>query len=431
VAKHIGLISNQFVKENLFKELFAGSVSHGFRQTDRSRMSKIAYFECFSGASGNMILGALLDAGLPLSVLEAELKKLQVAGFALQVQRVDRQGIAATHVTVVTEETHAHRHLHHITAIIEKSALPDRVKADSQRIFTRLAEAEAKIHNTTVEHIHFHEVGALDAIVDIVGAVIGLHYLGVDTIYVSPFSQGTGFTICDHGKIPIPAPATVELLKGKPVRQTEIEAELTTPTGAAILSTLGTHFGVPPIMAFDAVGYGAGTKELSIPNVLRLSLGAAAANADAYDHDAVVVIEANIDDMNPELYGYIFEQAFAAGALDVFTTPVMMKKNRPGTLLTVLAPPDRKSQVIDLMLKETTTLGVRWQEQQRTKAQREIRMVETPYGPVHVKIARRGIAILHVAPEYEDCKQLAQTHPGVALQQIYQEALQRALQLAT
>lgn len=391
-------------------------------------MAKMAYFECFSGASGNMILGALLDAGLSQDVLEAELSKLPVKGFKLVVQKVKRQGIAATHVTVETEETHAHRHLHHITDILERSTLDQRIKDDSRRIFTRLAEAEAKIHNTTVEHIHFHEVGALDAIVDIVGAVIGLRTLGIETMYVSPLSLGTGFTTCAHGKIPIPAPATVELLQGKPVRPSDIEAELVTPTGAAILSTLGNFFGTPPAMTIEITGYGAGTRELPIPNVLRLFIAQAAEGADGYDHDTVAVIDANLDDMNPEFYGYIFDRAFTAGALDVYTTPVMMKKNRPGTLLTVVAPIEQKQALIDLLLKETTTIGVRWQEQQRTKAQRAIQTVETPYGPVRVKISRRGSAIINIAPEYEDCKQLAEKQPETPLKQIYQTALHLAEQ---
>ena len=392
-------------------------------------MTKIAYFDCFSGASGNMILGALLDAGLALEDLQAELNKLHVSGFQLQVTRVKRQGIAATHVEVLTEETHTHRHLHHISEILTKSALDQPVKDASRRIFTRLAEAEAKVHDTTIERIHFHEVGALDAIVDVVGAVAGLRKLGVTKIYVSPFAQGTGFTICDHGKIPIPAPATVELLKGKPVRYTDIEAELVTPTGAAILSTLGEHFGLPPLISFDVIGYGAGTRELPIPNTLRLFLGQHDEIAAEYDCDTVTVIEANIDDMNPQLYDYLFEKLFANGALDVFTTPVMMKKNRPGIVLSVIAPPELRPPLVTIILTETTTIGVRWHDMPRAKAQRESCTVETAYGPVRVKISRLGAKIINIAPEYDDCKKLAQARPEIPLKQIYQAALQKGEQI--
>jgi uncharacterized protein (TIGR00299 family) protein len=388
-------------------------------------MTKFAYFDCFSGVSGNMILGAVLDAGLSLDLLQAELKKLPVGGFTLHVRKVTRQGIAATHVDVETEETHAHRHLHHIVDILDNSALDQSVKEDCQRIFTRLARAEAKVHNTTIERIHFHEVGALDAIVDIVGAVAGLHKLGVENISVSRFSLGTGFTTCAHGTIPVPVPATVELLTDRPVRHTEIEAELVTPTGAAILSTLGNNFGTPPPMSFETIGYGAGTRELPIPNVLRLFLGQCEVISADYDQDMVVVIDANIDDMNPELYDYVFEKAFEIGALDVYTTPVLMKKNRPGIVLSILTPPERREQIMRLILKETTTIGLRWQEMPRAKARREIQTVMTSYGQVRVKVSRIGKDITHVAPEYDDCKKLAHLHSDVPLKQIYQEALRQ------
>lgn len=371
-----------------------------------------------------MILGALLDAGLALDALNAELKKLSVSGFEIIAKRVERQGIAAVHVEVKTEETHAHRHLHHIVAILEQSRLDQAIKDKSRAIFTRLAEAEAAVHNTTVERIHFHEVGAVDAIVDIVGAVAGLQLLGVEKIYVSPFSLGTGFTVCAHGKIPVPVPATVALLKGKPVRYTDIEAELVTPTGAAILSTVGDHFGKPPTMQFDAIGYGAGTRELPIPNVLRLQLGELAAET-GYATDTIAIIEANIDDMNPQFYEYVFEQLYATGALEVYAAPVVMKKSRPGNVLTVLAPADLRQKMIDVLLKETTTIGVRWQEVQRVKAQREIQTVSTAFGQIRVKISRLGAEIVTIAPEYDDCQQAAREHPGVPLKRIYQAALEQ------
>ena len=371
-----------------------------------------------------MILAALLDAGFPVETLRAELGKLQVSGFAIETSRVMRRGIAAAHVEVKTEETHAHRHLRHIISIIERSALDSAVKADAARIFTRLAEAEAAIHNTSVEQIHFHEVGALDAIVDIVGAVIGLRGLGVEEIYVSPFPQGTGVIQCAHGTMPNPAPATAALLKGKPVRPTDIEAELVTPTGAAILSTLGQHFGTPPLCAFSAIGYGAGTKDLPIPNVLRLSIGVAASSL--FDSDTVLVLETNIDDMNPQWYDYLFEKLYAAGALEVFTAPVMMKKNRPGALLTVVLPPEKRDAVAEVILTESTSIGVRWHETQRAKAQREFQTVETSAGTVTIKVSRLGSRIVNAAPEYDDCRRLAQKHPSMTLKQIYLEALTAA-----
>ncbi|MBD3305538.1 nickel pincer cofactor biosynthesis protein LarC [candidate division KSB3 bacterium] len=392
-------------------------------------MAKAAYVECFSGVSGNMILGALLDAGLALETLQEELRKLPVSGFEIQTKRVEKQGLSALHVEVVTEETHVHRHLHHIREILAQSSLAQQVKDDSQRVFTRLAEAEAAVHNTTVERIHFHEVGALDAIVDIVGAVIGLRQLGIETLYVSPFALGTGFTMCAHGKIPVPVPATVKLLEGKPVRYTEIEAELVTPTGAAILSTLGDHFGPPPAMLLGSVGYGAGTRDLDQPNVVRLQVGQVADHAQGYETDTVVVMEANIDDMSPQLYDHLFERLYGIGALEVYTVPVMMKKTRPANLLVVLGLPEHREQLIGVIVKETTTIGVRWREMPRMKAQREIRVVETGFGRVRVKISRLGEEIIQVTPEYDDCKALVQSYPTVPLKRIYFEALEKGRSL--
>ena len=389
-------------------------------------MAKFAYFDCFSGASGNMILGALLDAGLALEDLQAELRKLQVSGFDITVDRVERQGISAVYVDVQTEETHVHRHLHHLVEILEQSSLEQQIKDDCRRIFTRLAEAEAAAHNTTVDHIHFHEVGALDAIVDVVGAVAGLRKLGVEKIYVSPFSLGTGFTTCAHGKIPVPVPATTALLKGKPVRYTEIEAELVTPTGAAILSTLGNDFGTPPAMNFDTIGYGAGSRELPISNVLRIQLGEIDELSATFDTDTVSVIDVNIDDMNPEFFDYLFDMLYTAGALEVYTVPVTMKKSRPGIVLSVVAPSERRQEIIGLILKETTSIGVRWQEMQRAKAQREILTIDTEFGQIRVKISRLGDDIINIAPEYDDCKALALAQSDVPLKRIYQTAFEKA-----
>jgi uncharacterized protein (TIGR00299 family) protein len=256
-----------------------------------------------------------------------------------------------------------------------------------------------------------------------VGAVAGLHHLGVKKVYVSPFALGTGFTNCAHGRIPVPVPATVELLQGRPVRHTDIEAELVTPTGAAILSTLGEHFGAPPSMRIERVGYGAGTRELPIPNALRLFLAQQDDVQAGYEYDRVCIIEANIDDMNPEIYEYVFERLLAIGALDVWTTSVMMKKNRPGVVLSVLVPPSVRQTAIDILFQETSTIGVRWQEAQRTKAMRVQQTVETPYGPVRVKISHAGESVTNIAPEYDDCKALARKHSEIPLKRIYQAAL--------
>ena len=368
-----------------------------------------------------MILGALLDAGLTPASLQAELDKLNVPGFELKVSRVVKQGISGVFVDVRTEETHVHRHLRHIVEILDQSSLDEAVKTDAKRIFTRLAEAEAAVHNTTVERIHFHEVGALDAIVDIVGAVAGLHKLGVEKVVVSPFALGTGFVNCAHGKIPVPVPATVALLKGKPTRYTDIEAELVTPTGAAILSTLGEEFGAPPDGQFDAIGYGAGSRDLPIPNMLRMQIGELDPQA-AYDSDTVMQIEANIDDMNPQFFDFLFDKLYEAGALEAYITPLIMKKSRPAFLLSVLSPPEKREALISLILRETTTIGLRWHEVRRAKTQRELRKVDTKFGEVSIKIARLGDEIVNVQPEYDECKQLAEAHPGTTLKEIYQEA---------
>ncbi|PID58677.1 TIGR00299 family protein [candidate division KSB3 bacterium] len=384
-------------------------------------MPKIAYFECFSGASGNMILAALLDAGLTAESLRNELDKLNLSGFELNVTRVTKHGITGTFVEVLTEESHAHRHLGHIVDILDNSRLDEKVKADAKRIFTRLAEAEARVHNTTVERIHFHEVGALDAIVDIVGAVAALRKLDVEKVVVSPFSLGTGFVNCAHGTMPVPVPATVALLKGKPTRYTDIEAELVTPTGAAILTTLGDDFGSPPDGPFEAVGYGAGSRELPIPNLLRVQLGEMAVRA-AYDSDTVIQIEANIDDMNPQLFDVLFDKLYEAGALDLYITPVIMKKSRPAFLLSVLTSAERREAAIDLILRESTTIGLRWHEVRRAKAQRESYTIETIFGEMTVKVARLGGQVVNVQPEYDDCKRLAQLHPETPVKDIYQEA---------
>jgi len=382
---------------------------------------KVAYFDCFSGASGNMILGALLDVGLPLEELQAELNRLPFSGYQILVRKVQKQGLFGTHVEVKAQERPTHRHLSDILDLLDRSTLTPILKAQAGQIFLRIAEVEAEIHQVPMEEVHFHEIGAIDSIVDIVGAVCGLHKLGIERIYVSPFTLGRGFVDCAHGRIPLPAPATLALLKDKPVLFSEIEGELVTPTGAAILATLGTGFGDPPAMRLQSVGYGAGTKDYSIPNVLRLCVGELEEGGAKQGKDSVVVMETNIDDMNPQFYEYVMDRLFKAGALDVYLTPVLMKKSRPGTLLTVVCTSSLLEEISTLILQETTTLGVRWQEVRRVKADRELIDWDTPYGKVKVKVARWKGRIINVTPEYEDCKRIAEAGGEKPLKEVYNE----------
>ena len=387
---------------------------------------KIAYFDCFSGISGNMILGALVDAGLDLEQLRTELVHLPVSGYMLEAEPVHRQGLRGTHVEVHVVEQSVERHLADIEGIIQDSGLPEPVKTRSQAIFRRLAEAEAAVHGAPVDHIHFHEVGAVDAIVDVVGAAIGLWLLEIDRVYASPVHVGCGTVTCAHGTLPVPAPATLELLRGVPIYGRDVEAELVTPTGAAILTTLAKGFGDAPPMRLNHVGYGAGTQELPIPNLLRLSIGEPVAKSEThpgkssgYEQDTVTLIEANIDDMNPQWYEHGMDRLFDAGALDVYLTPIQMKRNRPGVKLSVLVEEEHQSLVLDVLFTETTTIGVRTSPMARWKLTREKIVVDTPYGPVGVKVARQDDRILNVAPEHRDCQRVAHEQ-GVPLKEVHQ-----------
>jgi uncharacterized protein (TIGR00299 family) protein len=402
---------------------------------------KTGYFDCFSGASGDMILGALVGAGLSPDVLRAELAKLPVRDYELDIRHVVKQGFAAVKVDVKVGTQHGHRHLAHITEIIDGSTLAETIKDRAKRIFTRLAEAVAQVHGTTPEKVHFHEVGAVDAIVDIVGACIGIEQLGLERIYCSPVPTGSGVVRCAHGVMPVPAPAVAVLLAGVPLAECEEVGELTTPTGAAILTTLAERFGPMPAMTVERCGYGAGTREgKTRANILRLFVGEAAAQAcrvrgadqipgdqpttagPADDlADEVVVLEVNLDDCTGEQIGHAFEALFAAGALDVFATPVIMKKNRPGVLLSVLAPLDRQPACEDVLFAETTTFGIRAHPCRRRKLPRTIETVATPFGEIRVKIGRRGGRIVIASPEYEDCAQAAQRH-GVPLREVMDAA---------
>lgn len=381
---------------------------------------KIAYFDCVAGASGDMILGALLDTGLDEDAWRAELDKLELGGYDVQVAKVHKGPIAATQVEVTCEEAHAHRHLGDIEALINGSRLPIQVKEKSVAVFRRLAEAEAKVHGETIDHVHFHEVGAVDAIVDVVGAVAGLWLMGVENVYVSALPMGHGFVDCAHGRLPLPAPATVELVRGLPIVSVDVEAELVTPTGAALLSTLGAGFGTFPPMLLESAGYGAGQRDLPFPNVLRLLVGQSRSTLDA-PTEQIEILEASIDDMNPEFYGHVVERLLAEGALDVYLTPVYMKKNRPGIVLSVSCRPEDAGRLAALIFAETTTIGLRRTLVERWALARERATVQTPYGQVGIKIARLGERVVSGSPEYEECRQLALEH-GVPLKEVYAAA---------
>ena len=395
-----------------------------------------AYFDIFSGISGNMILGALIDAGLSIEELKKELSKLKLDDeYEIISKKVLKNGISGTYVNVQLKEhhhehhNHEHHHLHHhhhrslsdIYEIIDKSDLSNEIKIKSKEIFLRLAKAEAKMHGVGIEEVHFHEVGAVDAIVDIVGSVIGMELLGIERIKASPVHVGRGFVKSAHGKIPVPAPATMELLEGVPVYSIGIDAELTTPTGAAIITTLSEDFGPRPYMLITKTAYGAGTRDLEIPNLLRINLGQFIESN--LNSDFVNVIETNIDDMNPEFYDTIMEKIFKAGALDVFLTPVHMKKNRPGSVLTVLCSDEKTEKIVNILLKETTTLGVRiLKKVQRYSLKRNVETVDTEWGKVRVKIAKSGDKIINIAPEYEDCKKISLEN-NIPIKEVYNRVL--------
>ncbi|MDX2030401.1 MAG: nickel pincer cofactor biosynthesis protein LarC [Blastocatellia bacterium] len=422
-------------------------------------MARTLYLDCFAGASGDMLIGALLDCGLDFDLLKSNLKGLGVEGYELRLATVDRCGITAAKFDVVLgdepdephdhghqhahDHAHPHDHSHHdhapvephlhaghralstIRRMIADAALSPGVKARAQTIFQRIGEAESKIHNIPIETVHFHEVGAVDSIVDIVGCCIGLEALGIERVISSPLHVGFGTFRCAHGIYPVPGPATTELLKGAPIYSKDIEGELMTPTGAAIISTLAESYGHMPMMRIERIGYGAGTRTYpKFPNVLRAILGETQTDADETP-DLVTVIEANLDDLNPQVFGHVMEQALAAGALDLFYTAVQMKKNRPGVLLTLLCRPADRPRMIDLLLRETTTLGVRHREERREILRREFLTVETPYGPIRLKLAKsRDGQTMNAAPEFEDCRAAALRHQ-VPLREVQMAAMRR------
>jgi len=390
---------------------------------------RAAYLDAFSGLSGDMIVGALLDCGLEIAVLERELRKLDVAGYRIRREARSRSGIQATKFVVdIDAHDHSHAHTHRpfrdIRKLIRDSDLGSRVCELSLQVFVRLAEAEGKVHGVEPDDVEFHEVGAIDSIVDVVGACWAIDALGIDELVVSPLPLGSGVIQSAHGPLPVPGPATAELLRGFVVRVGDGEGELVTPTGAAIVSALARPGAMPVGFVVERVGYGAGDRELADrPNLLRVLVGE---RASAIGIDSLLLIETNLDDLNPELYDHVMERLFAAGARDVFFAPIHMKKNRPAVLLSVLADPERRDALTEILFDETSTLGVRVAPVERLRVERELREVETRYGRVRVKIGKDPGGHVNVAPEYEDCKRLA-VEAGVALKRIYQEATAAAL----
>jgi pyridinium-3,5-bisthiocarboxylic acid mononucleotide nickel chelatase len=386
---------------------------------------KAAYFDCFSGISGDMTLGALVDAGCSIDVLRANLQNLHVAGWEISAEKVWKNGMAATHVKVKAEDTHTHRSLTTILGILEKSNLDRRVKERASAIFTKLGEAEAAVHDVPIEKIHFHEVGAVDAIVDIVGACIGFEEQGFEKFACSALNVGGGTAKMAHGILPVPAPATARLLMGKPTYSNGAQKELVTPTGAAIVATLCDTFGPQPAMKVSAIGYGAGTTDLeSQPNVLRIMVGEVSDHAIDSHGGTIRVLEANLDDMNPQIFGYLLERALAAGALDVFATPVQMKKSRPGTQVTILCKPEDEAKFQEMLFAETTTLGVRSHLVERRALPREFVKVSTRFGDVRIKIARSEDRVRHASPEFDDCRKLAEVN-NVPLHEVMEQAMLR------
>lgn len=377
---------------------------------------KTAYFDCFSGISGNMILGALIDAGLDLNELKKKLRGLQLTAYGLQLKKIKKNGIAASYFDVAYKEKHhEHRNLRDIVSIINKSKISPSVKTKSVEIFTRLARAEAKIHGISVNKIHFHEVGAVDAIVDIVGAVCALEIMGIEEIYCSPLPVSRGYVNCAHGILPVPAPATAELTKNVPAYNSIVEGELVTPTGAAIITTLAKGFGSFPEMKTGSVGYGAGKADLDQPNVLRVFIGE---TPDKKTRDEIYSIETNIDDMNPQIFDDVSERLFSNSALDVYMTNIIMKKGRPGILLTVLCKENDIKTLSDIILAHTTSLGVRITKYQRSILDRTTKTIETKYGKIRVKAGILNGKTVNIQPEYEDCKKAAKKY-GVSLKEVF------------
>ena len=393
---------------------------------------KVAYVDCIAGVSGDMLLGALLDAGVVEAELRARLDDLHVPGFALQVRRVQKAGIAAVKVDVQVTDHATERHVPAIVELVERSAVADHVKRRAAAIFRRLGEVEAAIHHTTPDRVHLHELGGIDTIVDVVGVLIGFELLGVDRVVCSPLPLARGFVDAAHGRMPLPAPATAALLEGVPVTGAEVTGELVTPTGAALVTALAAEFGPLPAMELTGTGYGAGNADRSIPNVVRLLVGRAREGSgvreDEVAAERLFMIETNIDDMNPEWYDYAGAALFGAGALEVFTQPAAMKKNRPATLLSVLCRPADRAALRRILFRETTTIGVREYPVQRYALERSAVTVETSFGPIRVKLVHGAGVERRWTPEYDDCRRAAEAG-AVPLQEVYRAALDIARDL--
>jgi len=386
---------------------------------------KTLYFDCFAGASGDMILGALVSAGVEPRALIAQLELLGVSGWQVNFEQVDRSGISATYARVDTAHEHAHRHLSDILKIIYDSRLSDGVKERAARIFSLLAEAEARVHDQPIERIHFHEVGALDAIIDVCGAAIGFELLGIEQFLCSPLRVGTGMTEMAHGRFPIPPPAVAELLKGKPIYAGDIAGEFVTPTGAAIISAVCQSFGPVPPMKIEATGYGAGTRDHDkFPNALRIFVGESE-DAGKLADETLLMIETNIDDLSPQVVGYVMDRAFELGALDCYLTHTQMKKNRPGLLLSVLCRLDEREKFLQIIFAETTTIGARSYQVLRRALARETVRVETQFGPIDVKVAylndSANNGAVNAMPEFEQCRTAART-ANVPLREVQEAA---------
>ena len=389
----------------------------------------VAYIDCIAGVSGDMLLGALLDAGVAEAELRARLDDLRLPGFALSVRPVQKVGIGALKVDVQVTDHASERHVPAIIELVGRSAVADGIKRRAGAIFRRLGEVEAAIHGTTPDRVHLHELGGIDTIVDVVGVLIGFELLGVDKVVCSPLPLARGFVDAAHGRMPLPAPATVALLKGVPVTGAEVTGELVTPTGAALVTALAAEFGPPPAMELSATGYGAGNADRSIPNVVRLLVGrrpsSSGAPADEVAAERLFMIETNIDDMNPEWYDYASAALFEAGALEVFTQPAAMKKNRPATLLSVLCRPGERAALRRILFRETTTIGVREYPVQRYALERAAATVETGYGSIRVKLVHGAGIGRRWTPEYDDCRRAAEAS-GAALPEVYRAAQEAA-----
>lgn len=388
---------------------------------------KMAYFDCFSGVSGDMVLGSLVDLGLGSSLLTQELEKLSLPAYRISCKKVLRGGITGTKVDVIPSQQSSRSYgFTELCKVIEDSSLSEEVRVESLRVLRRLGEAEAKVHGTSLEEVHFHEIGAVDTVVDIVGSVFGLGSLGIEEVFFSPLPMGRGYVNCEHGQLPVPAPITLELLRGYRLVTGLADGELTTPTGAAILTTLGKQVETCPDITLEGTGYGAGTRDNpSTPNLLRVLLGELSPEAQ---RDEIWVVETNVDDMTGEVCGYVMDKLFQAGAVDVYTTPIQMKKNRPGILLTALVPEGAKTAVEEVFFRETTTFGIRSYKAGRKKLTRQPMEVKTRYGTVKVKVGRLNGMIKIIAPEYEDCKRVAE-EKGIPLRLVYEAAWEATKEL--